>query len=107
MLKKLTTAGVAIAFSLAVAMSAKADFIVYGASAFFVDATLGSHVFNSCTGSGLSKCAEVSIVATSDTSFVVPFSVPGAAGFENFHLSNIMLTIDDPPVVLRSQGFRI
>lgn len=88
--------GAALTLCLAASIPVNAKTIVYQTEAFFVNASLGAQVFDSCTGSELQKCAEVVIQAISDTSFVVPFSVPGATGFENSHLSNIALTIDDP-----------
>lgn len=60
-----------------------ADIIAYQATSFTYAASLGSTNFGGCP-SGNPVCVEVTINFLASTSTIVPFSVPGASGFENF-----------------------
>jgi hypothetical protein len=60
-----------------------ADIISYSATSFTNAASLGATTFGSCPG-GNPVCVEVTVYFLADTANIVPFSVPGASGFENF-----------------------
>jgi hypothetical protein len=60
-----------------------ADIISYSATSFTTTASLGSTTLDSCPG-GNPVCVEVTVRFLADTANIVPFSVPGASGFENF-----------------------
>jgi hypothetical protein len=69
--------------------SAIASPITYSAYVGDVSITYGG-VVHACTTLSDLNCAFISITATSDTSTVAAFNVPGAAGFENTLLSAAM-----------------
>ena len=60
-----------------------ADIISYSATSFTNTASLGATTLDSCPV-GNSLCVEVTVYFLADTANIVPFSVPGASGFENF-----------------------
>jgi hypothetical protein len=60
-----------------------ADIISYSATSFTNTASLGATTLDSCPA-GNPVCVEVTVYFLADTANIVPFSVPGASGFENF-----------------------
>lgn len=60
-----------------------ANIIAYQATSFAPDASLGSTSFGSCP-SGNPFCVVVTVSFLANTANIVPFSVPGAHGYENF-----------------------
>ena len=60
-----------------------ADIISYSATSFTNTASLGATTLDSCPP-GNPVCVEVTVYFLADTANIVPFSVSGASGFENF-----------------------
>jgi hypothetical protein len=60
-----------------------ADIISYSATSFTNTASLGATTLDSCPA-GNPVCVEVTVYFLADTANIVPFSVTGASGFENF-----------------------
>src|SRR5258708_35880867 len=60
-----------------------ADIISYSATSFTNTASLGATTLDSCPA-GNPVCVEVTVYFLAHTANIVPFSVAGASGFENF-----------------------
>src|SRR5690349_2479917 len=71
-----------------------ADIISYSATSFTNTASLGGTTLDSCPG-GNPRCVEVTVYFLADTANIVPFSVPGASGFENFTGSGRVVLFND------------
>ena len=71
-----------------------ADTVSYSATSFAPAASLGSTTFAPCPA-GNPVCIEVTINFIADTANIVPFSVPGASGFENMVGQGSVQLFDD------------
>ncbi len=85
-MKAAIAAGLVGAF---LAGGAAANPITYTDYVSYVSLTYGG-VAHTCTSLSDGNCAFISITATSDTSTITAFNVPGASGFENTLLSAVM-----------------
>lgn len=87
-----------------VALPMSADIIAYQATSFAPAATLGSTTLDSCPASNR-VCVEVTINFLANTSNIVPFSVSGASGFENFKGQGSVTLFNDQTAQLITANF--
>ena len=97
-------AALAILSTALAAPSMRADIISYSATSFTNTASLGGTTLDSCP-TGNPVCVEVTIYFLADTANIVPFSVVGASGFENFTGSGRVQLFNDQTGDLLTANF--